>query len=130
MIEYLTQQNIIDINEFQIKRYSPKEPIGITQQSALEMIVALPKQEVFGMELYSTVLEKAVIVYQKLVKKHVFYNGNKRTAYHTLAQFLRMSGYKLTMSTDKAIELTVRVATDNMTDNEIIIEIQEYVYEI
>lgn len=130
MINYLTQQEIIDINEYLIKRYSPTEPIGVVQQSALDMIIALPKQEVFNTELYPTFLDKAVVIYQKLVKKHIFHNGNKRTAFHVLAYFLRVNGYKLTMPTNKAVELTVRVATDDMTDKEIIIEIQNYVIKI
>lgn len=130
MISYLTEQNIIEINRYSIMRYSPKEPIGVAQQTALEMIIALPKQEVFGRELYPSVLEKAVIVYQKLIKKHVFYNANKRTAYHSLLYFLYINGYEISMPTEKIIGLAVKVATTDITDNDIILEIQDYVYKI
>lgn len=114
MIRYLTEQNIIDINRHQIETHSPKEQIGVVQQSALGMVVALPKQNVFGQELYPTLFEKSAILYQKLVKKHIFYNANKRTAYHSLRVFLLANGYSLNVATDEVVEFTVKVATDEL----------------
>lgn len=125
MIRYLTEQNIIDINRHQIETHSPEEPIGVVQESALNMIVELPKQDVFGQELYPTLFDKSAILFQKLVKKHVFYNANKRTAYHSLRVFLLANRYSLNVSSDDVVEFTVGVATDKLELSDIVEWLQE-----
>ena len=76
-MEYLTEKDIIILNTFLIKKYSPKEQIGVKEPTALHMTVESPKQDVFGMELYPTLELKAANLYRNIVMKYIFYNGNK-----------------------------------------------------
>lgn len=48
MIKYLTEEQIVMINKLIIQRYSPKEVAKVINPSALNMIVHLPEQFVFG----------------------------------------------------------------------------------
>lgn len=112
MIRYLTEQELIIINSLQIKRYSPQEPIGVKEPTALNMCVSLPAQYVFGKELYPTIFDKAAILYQKLVQKHCFYNANKRTALVVLHSFLRLNHINLHVDNKTMEDYTVMVATD------------------
>ena len=70
-----------------IERYSPNEKIQTVSPSALNMIVNLPEQFVFGKPLYPTIFDKATILFVQLIKKHVFANANKRTAFFVLVKF-------------------------------------------
>ena len=80
MTVYLTERQIEKINSLAIQRYSPNEKIQTVSPSALNMIVNLPEQFVFGKPLYPTIFDKATILFVQLIKKHVFANANKRTA--------------------------------------------------
>ena len=112
MIRYLTEKELVMINTLQIRTYSPQEQIGVKEPTALHMCVELPKQDVFGVELYPTIFEKAAITFQKLIQKHCFFNANKRTALVALHTFLRLNGYQLEVSPKKMEDYTVQVATD------------------
>ncbi|CJB73935.1 prophage maintenance system killer protein [Streptococcus pneumoniae] len=81
MTIYLTEKQIEKINALAIQRYSPNEKIQTVSSSALNMIVNLPEQFVFGKSLYPTIFDKATILFVQLIKKHVFANANKRTAF-------------------------------------------------
>ena len=95
MIRYLTERELVMINTLQIQRYSPEEQIGVKEPTILNMCVALPKQAVFGKELYPPLFDKVAILYQKLVQKHCFYNANERPALVALHTFLRLNGLEL-----------------------------------
>ncbi|GAB2499792.1 type II toxin-antitoxin system death-on-curing family toxin [Alkalibacterium psychrotolerans] len=109
----LTAEDIIKINVYVIKTFSPKEPIGVKDASALQMSVNQLDQEVFGKELYPTVLEKAAILLINLTKRHPFYNGNKRTAWVAMDLFLKMNGYKTSFPTEAGVDFILKVTTFN-----------------
>ncbi|EXJ24320.1 Death on curing protein, Doc toxin [Alkalibacterium sp. AK22] len=88
----LTAEDIIKINVYVIKTFSPKEPISVKDASALQMSVNQLDQEVFGKELFPPVLEKASILLINLTKRHPFHNGKKRTAWVMTDLFLKMDG--------------------------------------
>ena len=52
------------------------------------MIVNLPEQFVFSKPFYQTIFDNATILFVRLIKKYVFANANKRTAFYVLVQFL------------------------------------------
>ena len=94
MIVYLTEKQIEKINALAIQRYSPNEQIQTVSPSALNMIVNLPEQFVFGKPLYPTIFDKATILFVQLIKKHVFANANKRTTFFVLVKFLQFNSLK------------------------------------
>lgn len=116
MTVYLTEKQIEKINALVIQRYSPKEQIQTVSPSALNMIVNLPEQFVFGKPLYPTIFDKATILFVQLIKKHVFANANKRTAFFVLVKFLQLNGYHFTISVEEAVDMCVTIAVEALTD--------------
>ena len=120
MTVYLTEKQIEKINALAIQRYSPKEQIQTVSPSALNMIVNLPEQFVFGKPLYPTIFDKATILFVQLIKKHVFANANKRTAFFVLVKFLQLNGYHFTVSAEEAVDMCVTIAVEALTDEKMI----------
>ncbi|MCY7077088.1 type II toxin-antitoxin system death-on-curing family toxin [Streptococcus oralis] len=114
MTVYLSEKQIEKINSLAIQRYSPNEQIQTVSPSALNMIVNLPEQFVFGKPLYPTIL------FVQLIKKHVFANANKRTAFFVLVKFLQLNGYHLSVSVEEAVDMCVTIAVEALTDEKMI----------
>ena len=120
MTVYLTEKQIEKINALVIQRYSPNEQIQTVSPSALNMIVNLPEQFVFGKPLYPTIFDKATILFVQLIKKHVFANANKRTAFFVLVKFLQLNGYHFAVSVEEAVDMCVTIAVEALTDEKMI----------
>lgn len=118
-MQYLTEKDIITLNVYVISNYSPKEQQGVKDPNALNMLVNMPKQYVFGKEIYETLELKAASLVYNLVQKHVFFNGNKRTALISLGVFLNMNGYQLTVSNIEAADYMVEIATEDLQESDI-----------
>lgn len=116
MTVYLTEKQIAKINTLVIQRYSPKEQIKTISPSALNMIVNLPEQFVFGKPLYPSIFDKATILFVQLIKKHVFASANKRTAFYVLVKFLRLNGYYFSITLEEAVEMCVRIAVESLSE--------------
>lgn len=126
-MQYLTEKEIITLNVYVINKYSPNEQIGVKEPTSLNMLVNAPKQYVFGEEQYSTLELKAVNLVRNLVQKHVFYNGNKRTALMTLVVYLKMNGYQFNASNEEAADYMVKIATDDLQEADIEQWIKKYI---
>ena len=119
MTVYLTEKQIEKINTLAIQLYSPNEKIQTVSPSALNMIVNLPEQFVFGKPLYPTIFDKASILFVQLIKKHVFANANKRTAFFVLVKFLQLNSYRLSVTVEEAVDMCVTIAVDSLTDEKL-----------
>lgn len=113
MMNYLTAEDIIKINVYVIKTFSPKEPIGVKNANALKMAVAQTRQVVFEQELYPSVIEKAAILMINLTKRHPFHNGNKRTAWVAMDLFLKTNGYTTSFPAKIGIDFILQITTSN-----------------
>ena len=112
----MTEKQIEKINALAIQCYSPNKEIQTVNPSALNMIVNIPEQFVFGKPLYPTIFDKATILFVQLIKKHVFTNANKRTAFFSLVKFLQLHGYRFTVSVEEAVNMCVTIAVESLTD--------------
>ncbi|EJH4519979.1 type II toxin-antitoxin system death-on-curing family toxin [Staphylococcus pseudintermedius] len=119
MTKYLTEKDLILLNTHIIETYSPDEPIGVAQPTALNMTVESPKQEIFGEVLNPTLELKAANLFRNLVMKHVFQNANKRTAFAALQIFLDDNGKWINVDNNEATEFTVGVVTERLEEEEI-----------
>ena len=117
-IYYLTVEDISKMNAFQITNYSPEEQMGIKDLNALEMAISQPSQVVFNQELYPTVEEKAAILMINIVKRHPFFNANKRTAMMAVDSFLQFNGYEIQFELDEGIQLVIEIANYDTDDFE------------
>lgn len=123
MTRYLTEKEIILINHVIIKRYSPTEDIGVKDYSALQACIEQLKQVVFGKVVYPIIYDKAAILFEMLINKYCFYNGNKRTAVMAVYVFLKSNGILLHAPKkeleDKAVAIASLRGDDQLTRNEI-----------
>lgn len=108
---YLSEKDIVKLNVIQIKKYSPRETIGVIDKNALSMAVNQPKQHIFGKDLYPDKFSKAAVLLINLIKKHPFHNANKRTAFLAAYVFLKLNGYSLKMKNQEVVEFLVEIAT-------------------
>lgn len=79
-----------------------------------------PQQTFGGEYLYPTLPEMAVAYLIGLAFNHPFENGNKRVAFAACSTFLRMNGYRLTLTQDEAVNLTMRVVKHEMEREEVV----------
>ncbi|RIO54578.1 type II toxin-antitoxin system death-on-curing family toxin [Staphylococcus pasteuri] len=104
------------MNVYVISKYSPKEKHGVKGPNALNMLVNMLKQYVFGKEIYSTLELKAVSLVRNLVQKHVLFNGNKRNTLISLGAFLNINGYQLTIINTEATDCKIKITTDDLEE--------------
>lgn len=126
MTIYLTETDIVAINTALIKRYSPMERLALLNPAALNMIINLPEQYVFGRKLYPTLFGKAAVLFIQLIKKHCFASANKRTAFYVLVKFLKLNGYSLRVTQEEAVEFTVKLANAKF-DEKLLQDCEEWI---
>nr|WP_321293141.1 type II toxin-antitoxin system death-on-curing family toxin [uncultured Trichococcus sp.] len=112
-MNYLTEEDLIQINTRIIKRYTPKEMIGIREPAALNAVVEAPKATAFGVEAYPTIFDKATILILGVAGKQLFQNANKRTAVAATDIFFLINGYTTTWEHDEYIEFVTNVVKLN-----------------
>lgn len=113
---YLTKHQIIQINRSVISA-AKKVSLGIQYPQGLDTVVEQPKQVLFGKELYPTIWLKAAFIIQKITKKHIFADGNKRTALITGLTFLRLNNHDVSFSEDEKVNLMVSLTNSPDSEN-------------
>lgn len=123
-MQYLTEAEIVAINQQLIQRAGTKYQ-GLQSPDGLDSVVKQPQMVVFGHELYPTIWLKAAYLMQKITKKHLFVDGNKRTAYVCTKLFLLKNGYHLQISKNEGVALMLGVTTHEDSEK-IMIEVAEF----
>ncbi|MCI1890605.1 MAG: type II toxin-antitoxin system death-on-curing family toxin [Schleiferilactobacillus harbinensis] len=123
-MKYLSTADLIAINQELIRRAGEGQA-GVQYPQGLELVVVQPTQAVFGRELYPTIWLKAAFILQKITKKHVFVDGNKRTALSATTVFLNLNGYKLVHSDEEGKKLILSVTNAKDTE-EVMLTVAEW----
>lgn len=123
-MRYLTEKQIEYINKTVIE-HAGIGSVGILDAGGLNSIVAAPKQVFFGKEAYPTIWLKAAYYLQKIAKKHVFVDGNKRTAMEAASMFLLLNGYDLNTKSEELGRFTLNV-TNSPDSEHVMLEIAKY----
>lgn len=87
-IKYLSESELIYVNKV-VLNFTNEEQETLQYPEGLSIITQQPRQVLFGHELYPSIWLKAAFILQKITKKHIFADGNKRTAYVTTKLFLK-----------------------------------------
>lgn len=106
---FLTVNDVKELHAALIRRFSPGESLTLLDAGRLESAVMAPQQSFGGRYLYRSLAEMAAAYLCGLALNHAFENGNKRVGFAACAMFLRMNGYRLTLTHDEAVELTFNV---------------------
>src|SRR5690625_1579138 len=126
-MRYLTFTEVAAINQYVIERFCPKEQNGIKSPDLLDSAVQRPQQSEFGSDAYQTVFEKAGALFESVAQNHAFHNGNKRTAFFSLVQFLSYNGYDFEMEDQtKQADFTVNVVNGKYAFEDIVNIIEKY----
>lgn len=108
-MNYLEPDEIQAINEIVVEESGGS--IGVREPGLLESIAAKPQASYGGSELYGDIYLKAAVLYEAIVNYHVFIDGNKRTGFATMARFMAINGYEMTVSDQEIEDYTVFIAT-------------------
>lgn len=106
----MTASDLIYINKTVLEFTGEKQEI-MQYPEGLSIITEQPQMILFDHELYPNLWLKAAFILQKITKKHIFTDGNKRTAYVATKLFLKMNGYHLHVTKSQGIALLLTVAT-------------------
>ena len=85
-------------------------PDNILNRDALEYILAAISTPFWGQDLYPTMKEKAAALAHQVITRHVFTDGNKRTAVHVAWSFLRGNEVPIVYD-DTIIDMAADVAS-------------------
>lgn len=123
-MKYLTGAELIEINR-QVIRRAGEGSIRLQDPKGLDSVVESPNQVFFGREAYPTVWLKAAYYLQKITKKHIFADGNKRTALEATKVFLMLNGISLHFEGIEAGQLALDV-TNSPDSEEVMFKVAEY----
>lgn len=116
-MKYLSYEQILLLHSIVIDEIGGVH--GIRDPHALLMLQDLPRQKVFGKELYGDIFAKAAVYMRTIVESHPFLDGNKRTASLAAAIFLEENGYKITAEEGEIEKFALDVAQRKHTFEEI-----------
>lgn len=116
----MNEQLIIDINNFlqKLTENVVKPMYGIRDKNSIKLISQSLNQEIFGVELYPTIFDKAAYLWYALSNYHCFYNGNKRTALVTTFVYLRINGYCLKID-DSFYDISLNIVESHIEKEKI-----------
>lgn len=80
--------------------------------------------------LHPTIVEQAAAYLFHIANNHAFIDGNKRTAFDVMVTFLNMNDYELNMTTEQAYELTMQVAENKLSKEELSAILNNHITEL
>lgn len=118
-MKYLTANEIIQINRHVLIK-TGQTYRGIQYPAGLDLVVKQPQMVVLGHELYPTLWIKAAYILQKITKRHIFADGNKRTDFLSVSLFLYKNGYLLNFNDDEVVALVLSVTLADDVEEEMV----------
>lgn len=85
--------------------------VGVRDEGLLLSAIEAPYQTFGGIELFPTMLEKAVRLGFGLVANHPFIDGNKRIGILVMLTFLELNGINIEFTDDEIIDAALGVAS-------------------
>lgn len=120
-VEFLTLDDLIELARRLLGDPPPIRDVGL-----LGSATARPQTTVGGADAYSTVWLKGAALLQSVVNNHALIDGNKRLGWLATAVFLELNHASVAGATNDAVyELVVRVATSNLTVEEIAASLEQ-----
>lgn len=124
----ISKNLVIKLHEMLIEKSGGSK--GIRDINLLESSLNSPFQTFGNQELYPDDLDKIISVSYSLIKNHSFIDGNKRIGTLVLYVLLKENGYKLTWTDKEIIEIGLKVASGEMSKEELRKFIEDKIQEI
>jgi death on curing protein len=124
-IRFLGLDEVLALHREQVERYGGIA--GVRDLGLLESAVAAPEASFDGAYLHGTLPEMAAAYLYHPAQNHPFLDGNKRVAAASMFMFLYMNDLDLDCTEDELVELTLGVASSNVTKAEISVFLSTHV---
>jgi death-on-curing protein len=106
----------------------PLEVLAETDRIALAASGLMSPWPVFGLDKYPSLLEKAAVLCWRLVKNHPLPDGNKRTAFLCMADFLDRNACELVdPAVDETVEILRGIADNVISEEAFTVWLKQYV---
>ncbi|MFI6276321.1 type II toxin-antitoxin system death-on-curing family toxin [Streptomyces sp. NPDC050988] len=113
-MKYLTVQEVLDLADLAC---GEQTLVAVRDLGLLSSAVHRPRSQMFGVEAYTDLFEKAAAVLQSLAVNHPLVDGNKRMAWMSTVVFLDFNGTEmLDVDQDEAYKLVIKVAAGDLED--------------
>jgi death-on-curing protein len=124
-IAYPTIDQICEINRRMIQEsyglFVP--PDNLLNRNSLEYILTTVEFPFYDM--YTTPKEKAAAIAYSIITRHIFNDGNKRTAIQTAYEFLRLNNVNLFLHSS-IVELSENIAENRATQDQLLKWLHEH----
>lgn len=112
-MKYLTVQEALDLAEFACAG----QEVALRDLGLLGSALHRPQSQMFGVEAYPDLWEKAAALLQSLTANHPFVDGNKRTAWMCTVVFLDVNGAEMVdVDQDQAYGVVIDIAAGKEED--------------
>jgi death-on-curing protein len=105
----ITRENILAI--YTLLTEATGGSVGVREEGLLISALEAPYQTFDGVDLYPTLLEKAVRLGYGLVANHPFIDGNKRIGILVMLTYLELNGISIEFSDNEIIDMALGVAS-------------------
>jgi len=126
-IVYPTVAQICDVNRRMIEEFGGLfiPPDNFLNPSALDYILDAIRSSIYGKMFYPSLKEKANAIAYYIISRHVFQDGNKRTAIHIAWEFLRSNSIRVLLDSS-IIDLSIAVSNGEVCQDELLIWFQNH----
>lgn len=107
-MRYPTLDEVLTLHQLALDAHGGST--GVRDPGSLQSALAVPRQTMFGEELYPEIADKSAILLYLLTQNHPFVDGNKRTALSTCFWFLESNGHTLDVESDALYQFTLNIA--------------------
>ncbi|NUK05340.1 type II toxin-antitoxin system death-on-curing family toxin [Streptomyces lunaelactis] len=112
-MKYLTVQEVLDLAELACGG----QQVAVRDLGLLSSAVHRPQSQMFGIEAYTDLFEKAAALLQSLAVNHPLVDGNKRMAWMSTVVFLDFNGTEMVdVDQDESYKVVIEVAMGNLED--------------
>jgi death-on-curing protein len=116
-MKYVSQFDLLQIRTR--LQAEARRSFDVMNPNGLQAALAAPRQAVFGHEVHSGLIDKAAILFSRLIENHPFYDGNKRIAVEALRLFLRRNQVQLSATDDELLHYARRIVLDGLPPDEL-----------
>ncbi|MFF5708182.1 type II toxin-antitoxin system death-on-curing family toxin [Streptomyces sp. NPDC012756] len=112
-MKYLTAEEVLELADLACAG----QPIAVRDLGLLKSAVHRPQSQMYGIEAYTDLFEKAASLLQSLAVNHPLVDGNKRMAWMCTVVFLDLNGRDMVdVHQDEAYKLVIEVASGDLED--------------
>jgi death-on-curing protein len=112
MIRYLTLSEVLYLHDQLINQSGGT--VGLRDIGLLESAIAQPRVTFAGIDLYPSLIDKAVALGFCLINNHPFIDGNKRLAHASIESFLILNGIEIYANVDEQEEIILSLAAGKL----------------